>query len=234
MLAHIRRHQRWLWAVIATLTIISFVYFLDPSTGRRGGGRSIFSGGPSDFGYINGRAISAGEYEQMKQEARLEHLFSSGRWPEEAEAGQQFFNLDVQVPRRLFFAEKLNDLKIQVSDEIVADWIAHAFRDRRSGSFQVEFYQQFLKTTLPRGRVSESEFRTFIRHQAGVEQLFSLAGLSGSLVTPREAEAICRQENEQLSTEVVFFSASNYLASVQVTPAALAAFYTNHLSEYRI
>jgi len=107
MLAHIRRHQRWLWAVIATLTIISFVYFLDPSTGRRGGGRSIFSGEPSDYGYFNGRAITAEEYEQMKQEARLEYLFSSGRWPEEAEGGQQFFNLAVQVPRRLLFAEKL-------------------------------------------------------------------------------------------------------------------------------
>jgi len=234
MLAHIRRHQRWLWGVIATLTIISFVYFLDPSTGRRGGGRSIFSGGPSDYGYFNGRAITAEEYEQMKQEARLEYLFSSGRWPEEVEGGQQFFNLAVQVPRRLLFAEKLNELNIQVSDEIVAGWIAHAFRDHRSGAFHVEFYQQFLKTTLPRGRVSESEFRMFVRHQAGLEQLISLAGLTGSLVTPREAEAVCRQENEQLSTEAVFFSASNYLASVQVPPAALAEFYTNHLSEYRI
>src|SRR5437660_4191036 len=183
MFAHIRRHQKWLMAIFATVVIISMVKFLDPSSGRRGGGRSIFSGEPSDYGYFNGRAITAGEYEQMKQEARLEYLFSSGRWPEEAEGAQQFFNLAVQVPRRLLFAEKLNDLNIQVSDEIVADWIAHTFR--RSGAFHVEFYQQFLQTTLPRGRVSESEFRTFVRHQAGLEQLISLAGLTGSLFTPR-------------------------------------------------
>src|SRR2546421_11792700 len=106
MLAHIRRHQRWLWGVIATLTIISFVYFLDPSTGRRGGGRSIFSGGPSDFGYINGRALGAGEYEQMKQEARLEHLFSSGRSTEVAETGQKFFHLPCQVAKSSFFCDK--------------------------------------------------------------------------------------------------------------------------------
>src|SRR5438093_12521056 len=100
MLAHIRRHQRWLWGVIATLTIISFVYFLDPSTGRRGGGRSIFSGAPSDYGYFNGRAVTAEESEQMKQEARLEYLFSSGLCPEGGGGGQHILTIAVDVPRR--------------------------------------------------------------------------------------------------------------------------------------
>jgi hypothetical protein len=136
----------------------------------------------------------------------------------------------------LFFVEKLNDLNIEVNDDAVADWIAraHAFADRNTGAFKLEAYQEFVKTVLQRGRVTENEFRTFVRHQAGIEQLVALAGLSGSLVTPREAEAIYRQENEQLATEAVFFPASNYLASVQVAPAALGQFYSNNMAAYRI
>lgn len=222
--------------VIGGLTIISFVYFLDPTTGRRGGGRSIFSGGSSGVGSINGRAISAEEYAQAECDARLQYLFSAGRWPEEDENSRQFFDLEPRARQRLFFVEKLSDLNIEVNDEAVADWIAHAhtFADRNTGAFKLEAYQEFVTTVLPRGRVTENEFRTFVRHQAGIEQMFALAALSGDLVTPREVEAIYRQENEQLATEAAFFPASNHLAGVQVTPAALGQFYTNHMADYRI
>ncbi|TMP97450.1 MAG: hypothetical protein E6L09_13140 [Verrucomicrobia bacterium] len=70
MFGHIRRHQKWLWAVIATLTIVSFVIFLDPTTGRRGGGRSIFGRSPADYGTINGREITAEEFERAKTASR--------------------------------------------------------------------------------------------------------------------------------------------------------------------
>src|SRR5437867_7840418 len=203
MFVHIRRHQKWLWVLIAGATIISFVYFLDPTTGRRGGKTNIFGRSSSEFASINGRSVGADEYEQARSEARLEYLFSAGRWPEEDENSRQFFNLDNQTQRRLILLEKLRDLDLRANDEAVADWIARAFRDRKSGAFQMELYQQFVKTALPRGRVSENVFVNFVQHQVGLEQLSSIAGLAGGLVTPREAEATYRQENEELSTEVV-------------------------------
>ena len=232
MFGHIRRHQKWLMVVFSALVIVSFVIFIDPTTGRRG--RGISRGGSSEFGYMNGRAISAEEFAEAKTEAKLEYLFSTGRWPEEDESSQQFFNLDNQIPRRLFLAEKLRDFNIQATDDAVADWIAREFRDRKTGAFQIEVYQQFAKTRLPRGRVSEPAFLDFVRHQVGIEQLASIAGLSGSLITPREAEAAYRQQNEQLSAEVVLFPMSNYLASVEVSAEALAQYYTNTMANYRI
>ena len=232
MLGQIRRHQKWLWFVIAGATIISFVIFIVPTTGRRG--RGMIGRGSGELASINGRAISAEEIEQARDEGRMEYLFSSGRWPEEDESSRQFFNLENQTQRRLILMEKLRDLDLRANDEAVADWIARAFRDRKSGAFQMELYQQFVKTALPRGRVSEKVFVNFVRHQVGLEQLSSIAGLAGGLVTPREAEAAFRQENEELSTEVVLFSATNYLAGVEVTPAALGQFYTNNMALYRI
>src|SRR6266513_2075810 len=130
MLGHIRRHQKWLWVLIAGATIISFVIFLDPTTGRRGGGRSIFGGRTGDYGSINGRAISPEEFGQMKQEAKLEYLFSAGRWPGEDEAARQFFDLDRRTLERIFLIEKVHDLNIQVGDEAAGVWWLRAKRSR--------------------------------------------------------------------------------------------------------
>jgi hypothetical protein len=62
----------------------------------------------------------------------------------------------------------------------------------------------------------------------------ALEGITGSLVTPREAEALYRRENAPVVAEAVLFSASNYLASVAITPGAVAQFYTNNMSRYRV
>ena len=62
-----------------------------------------------------------------------------------------------------------------------------------------------------------------------------LVGSSGRLVTPGEAESLYRSEHRSLVTKLVWFSASNYLNAVAVTPAVLAQFYTNgELATYRI
>src|SRR5882762_6403225 len=117
MLGHIRRHQKWLWVLVAGATIISFVVFMDPNFGRRGRGMRG-SGGGNDkvFGYINGRVISREELNQIHEEARLSFLLSYGRWPEEDDMSRQMFNPDRAVPERLLLVEKLKELNIQVSD----------------------------------------------------------------------------------------------------------------------
>src|SRR5262245_46696775 len=119
MLGHIRRHQKWLMIVIAGLTIISFVYFLDPTTGRRGGSRGIFSGGAATHGSINGRAISEEEFSQMKREARLRFLLNFGRWPDEDETTRQMFDGDRQALEWILLTEKVNELNIQVNDDAI-------------------------------------------------------------------------------------------------------------------
>jgi hypothetical protein len=64
--------------------------------------------------------------------------------------------------------------------------------------------------------------------------MLTLAGLSGGLVTPREAEALYREENEQISAEIVLLSASNYLAGITVTPDALTQYYSKNMAQYRV
>jgi hypothetical protein len=170
----------------------------------------------------------------MKHEARLRFFISYGRWPEEDETSRQMFDADRRTLEWIFLVEKANELDIQVSEDAVTDWIANAFRDRTSGAFRVETYQNFVQQQLRQHGYSEADLVRFVRHQVAVQHLYLLAGLSGGLVTPREAEALYRQENEQLSTEVVLFSVSNYLAGVTPTPEAWSQYYSKNMAQYRL
>jgi len=233
MFASIRRHQKWLWGVIITLTIISFVILMDPSYSSRGGG-GPGPGGKATVGQINGRDISADEFFQAYHETIIRFRLYTGRWPEQDETSRRMFDADREVQERLLLLEKLRELRVEVSEAAAADWIAAVFRDRDSGKFSPEVYRRFVQTELPRARLAEGDFLSFARHEAGIQHVLSLAGLSGALITPREAEALCRHENEQVNAEMVLFSASNHLASVTVTPESLMAFYTNSEARYRV
>lgn len=232
MFASIRRHQKWLWLVIIVLVIISFVIYFDPTHSSRNN-RGSSAGRSGDFGYLNDRPLSREELVEAYQEVRLRFRVGTGRWPEEDEVGRQQFNVDGQVHQRLILIEKLKELKVRVTDEAVADWIANAFRDRDQGKFRLEMYQQFLQRVLAPARYTEADFQRFVRHEVGIQHLIALGSVSGSFVTPREAEALFRKENEQMTAQAVLFPASNYLASVTITDAGLEQFYTNNMARYR-
>jgi parvulin-like peptidyl-prolyl isomerase len=85
----------------------------------------------------------------------------------------------------------------------------------------------------PKGLTAEN-FENFVRQYLVMEQLQQAIGLTGELITPQEAAAAYQRDHQELSAQIVFFSASNYLSSVTVTPAAVAQFYTNYLAEYRL
>jgi len=61
-----------------------------------------------------------------------------------------------------------------------------------------------------------------------------MVALSGKVVTPQQGEMLYRQQNEDFSTAMVSFAASNFLDAVLVTPDALAQFYSNRVSIYRV
>ena len=82
--------------------------------------------------------------------------------------------------------------------------------------------------------MTAEDFQSFVREDLIIEQLQQAIGQTGGLITPQEAVAAYQRDHQELSAQIVFFSASNYLSSVTATPAAVAQFYTNYLAEYRV
>jgi len=78
------------------------------------------------------------------------------------------------------------------------------------------------------------DFKNFARQYMTMEQLQQAIGLTGQFITPQEAALAYQRAHQDLSAQIIFFSASNYLSSVPATPAAVAQFYTNYLAQYRL
>jgi hypothetical protein len=196
--------------------------------GDRGGGRRYA------FGTIHGREISRKEYVQAYNEVKLGFFLRYGTWPESAEARKFGFSLERETSNRLVLLDAMSKLDIPVDEAAVANWIAERFSDPKHPGSAKANYDSFVKHELPRQGLLDSDLHRFVQHEVAVMHLVAVAGSPGRLVTPREAAMLFGQENEQVESEAVLFSASNHLASVQIDPEALARFYTNRQSVYRV
>jgi hypothetical protein len=226
MFGTIRKHQTWLWAIIITLTIISFVIFFSPYS-RLNDSRRV----PVNLGSINGEQISQEEYFKAYKEICLRTFFLTGNWPDE-EARRQGGDVERDTYQWLLLIQKQKQMGIHISTDAVAQ------RARAMiGQFQrrgITSPEMFIKQLLEPQGYDANDLERCVRHFMGVQELVTTIGLAGDLVTPREIRDLYKREHEELATAVVFFSASNYLAEVTVATDALMPFYTNRLAAYRV
>jgi hypothetical protein len=227
MIGTIRKHSKWLWAVIITLTVISFIYWgAAPSGVNRGG----VAGG--DFGSINGKKITQQEYVEALNGFKLLYLFQRGTWPEKNASLTQK-EIDQQVYERLLLMQKAADLGIHVGLDSAA-LAANQMLLSLSRKGQTISVDQFVKQVLEPESLTAADFENYARQTVVIQQLIQSIGSSGALITPQEAAGLYQREHQELASQIVFFSAQKYLSSVQVTPEALGEFYTNYLAEYRL
>jgi hypothetical protein len=226
MFGTIRKHQSWLWALIIAAMIIGLVAFFNPaaSSSRGRGGATL--------GLIDGQSISEEDYVNAAREVNLQFFLRYGSWPD-VDAKRMGFDEQRETYLQLFLVKKLKDYEIQVDPAAVAK-TANLILNNIGRGNPVSLDDLVQKVLAPHG-MSADDFERFVRHELGREQLFAVIGTSGKLVTPAEAESLYVREKQEISASAVFFSASNYLASVgQITPQMVAQFYTNQMAAYRL
>jgi len=224
MFGTIRKHQSWLWFIIIGVMILGMVMW-QSQTGSGNGMR----GGAGKFGSIDGKAITATEMQQAENEAALMYLVQTMRWPDEA-GGQ--FDLQRNAYQRLFLLRKLDEYNIHVDSDAAAQFAGLILR--KFGQGQPVPMETFVDQILKPKRMTIDDFQRFVKHDLAIEQLASVIGLSGKLVTQAEIQSLYVQEHQELAVDAVFFSASNYLAKITApTPESLAQFYTNQQAVYR-
>lgn len=225
MFGTIRKHQSWLWAVIITLTIISFVTFLSPNS-------KLNSGRSSDnYGSINGERVTRDQYASAYREVDLHTLFMSRHWLNEDKKDSRV-DPQRETYQWLLLIQLQRKLGIHVGEDASAamgQQMIHTF-ERAGITSPAMFIQRVLE---PHG-LAVDDFERYIRHFLGIQELITTYGLSGRLITPQETKAFYEREHQELSTEAAFFPASNYLASVTVDPEAISQFYSNRLANYII
>jgi hypothetical protein len=226
MFGTIRKHQTWLWAIIITLTIISFVIFFSPYSKLDNS-----NGGKPNYGSINGEPVTQEQFAKAWREVQLRHFFMSGRWPDD-DARRMGFEPERDTYQWLLLLQKVEEAGIHPGADTVAQ-TARQMLDQfqRAGISSADAF--FTQVLGPRG-ISVDDFERYVRHTLAVQELIATVGVSGKLVTPQEARELFIRENQEVSSDALFFSASNYVTAVTVNPDAVAQFYTNRQADYRI
>ena len=226
MFSTLRRHQSWALALLVGLTVISFVAF-GPTNSRFG--KAFSRGGGEAVGILNGQPISLDDFNKARNEVLLEGFLNTGEWPDAANSGKTTFEIGRDTYFRLLMHENEKDLGIKVSAESVADFARVVL-----SNFHADNLDRFEQTYLaPRG-MNLGDLDNFLRGRVALMQMASVAGTSGKLVTPQEASEMYRKEHQELSASMIYFSASNYLSGVTVTPEALASYYSNRQAMYAV
>jgi hypothetical protein len=226
MFGTIRKHQKWLWFVIIAVMVIGMITWQN-QLGKSGNG----SRSSGNFGIIDNRQITEAEFRNAQIEASLMYLVRTHEWPDSA-AGRANFDLNKETYERLFLIRKLEQYDIHTDNDSVAQFADVILRGFGNG--QTVPLDTFVDQVLKPHGITAEDFQRFLEHYLSIQQLASVVGASGKLVTPAEIQSLYLQEYQELAVDAVFFSASNYLAKIpDPTPAALAQFYTNQQATYR-
>jgi hypothetical protein len=228
MFGTIRKHQKWLWLVIITLTIASFLVFFSPYSRMNGSGR----GGYSNRGSINGERISEQDFEHAVNDVKLRYFFfmSGGRWPD-ATAEKE---LEDETYKWLLLLQKERQLGIHIgTDEAVsaAQRLMGQLFERAGSAPSADI---FVKQILEPHGITLEDFERFCRNQLALQELMGTVAVGGKLITPAEAKEFYIRNQQDVAAEAVFFTVSNYISQVTVAPDALKQFYTNRMVAYRI
>jgi hypothetical protein len=225
MIGSIRKHSKWLWWIIAALTIISFVWWGASPGSRYGGPRN---GG---YGTIYGKPVTAEGFAAAQREFFIYYWVRTHEFPGKNKNFTRA-DLDKETYLRLMLTAKAQSLGIHVSDEAAAA-AANELLGSLAGNGQSVPLSMFVERVLQPEGLTAADFQGFVRDDLVIQQLVQTLGLSGALVPPQEAGQLYDREHQEVSAQAVFFSASNYLAQVALTPAAIGQFYTNYMAAYR-
>lgn len=229
MFTFIRKH-RYLTSFFMLLVVASFVWFYTDRSHVGVGSNQ------ADLGSIQGKPITVRQYIEAKNEVMLIHFFRFQDWPRAGSMSEQMgWNTDRQTTERLFMVSRLKELNIEIGDEAVARQVAQMFRGA-PGTSVADAYKNFLEKNLKAQQLTDEDFRRFLKHELAIQQLGSAISAGGRLITPATAEAAYKQENEQVDTKTVIFTASNYVAQAKanIDPKALTQYYSNLVQNYNL
>jgi hypothetical protein len=238
MIHVIRKHSKWLLWIIAGLTIASFLLFMGAGPARYNGNGNSGVNTNLIGGEIYGQKVTPDLYDKMSKDVDLYFLFSDGQWPSRIPSVTQD-DLMRQIYLRMLFIEKAKQLGIHVSDAQAAQSAANYLHSPRlvhalGVSAESVPFNAFVNQVLEPQGLTADDFENFVRDDLAVEQLQQIYGISGQLITPQEAAAEYVRNNREFSTQIIFFSASNYLDRIAVSPEDVGQFYTNYMADYRL
>jgi hypothetical protein len=232
MIGTIRRHQQWLWWAVIAAMVIGLVAYFNP-TSRYGGGAGSFSSSAPDLGSINGEPITPEQLKAAMREGRLFFRLHNGVWPDPEDRTKQ---VQRWAEQSLVLQSIMKDCKLTATTDAAARFTKEQlFGVPHGQAMPTDVFNEWVQNDLMRkGLLTLDDLDRFARHQAAQQYIISLFGMTGKLITPKEAEFTYRRENEPMAAEVALFPTTNFYGATAATEADLQDFFTKHEAEYRL
>jgi len=219
MFGTMRKHSTAMWVVIIFVVVVSFVFW-GSQTGRYG--NDVRRG---DYGTIGGERLTVEKFNATAREVYLKYFANTGEWPGK-DAKNSGFDPDRETFYRLFLLSKAKEFNLRVKNSVVAQTANNIL----GGANLAAFESQIL---TPQG-FTAADFERYVRNEVIIQELASLLGASGLMVTPEDARATYTREHQEFSVQTVAFLAVGQLPQVTVSTQTVAQFYTNQLARYRL
>jgi hypothetical protein len=227
MIGTLRKHSKWLWGIIITATIVSFVFWGSQSS--RSGDREL----RINRGKIDGKPVTEKAYREAEREVSIYFFLNFQDWPDR-NAKKVDFDLQSATYQQLLLIQRLKDYGIQVDSAAVGQAVGDLLRNFGQNRGQKLTLDEFVQgALLP--HANAEDLQRYFEHHLGVNQLREVIGLGGQLVTPDQVRVLYLRDNQELATDAVFFSSSNYVAAVPAPkPEAIAQYFELHQADYRV
>lgn len=237
MFGTIRKLSYWITIPLFGLVIFSFVFFMASGPARSGGS------GPGSYdtnvigGDVYGEKVTPERYEAMEHDVDLYFLFNYGEWPDrDPNMTKEAMMRETYI--RMMLTQKAKDVGIHVSEkqmEAAATKYLSSPELLRALNTQEQTVplSSFVGQVLSRVGLTEADFENFIHDDLAMQQLQLMYGLPGTLITPQEAADEYQRQYREKSAQIVFFSATNYLKEIVITPDEVGMYYTNFMADYR-
>lgn len=178
---------------------------------------------------IEGHSLSPDEFRTAEQAVTIMYTLRTGqRFPAENEI------LVRQIWNRLLLLSGADDLKIQVSDDEVSDFIQKLPFLQKDGKFQIGLYNQFVGGFLNSQKVSEARFEQIVQDDLRIEKLESTLVSPIHASTPEVNETLQKYFGPVKLSYITFDSAA-YLSKAEVSPQEIQKAYQDDSAnpEYR-
>lgn len=225
MLQNIRdRIHGWIAGIIIGLLIITFAMWgIQSYLGSGGGSVAVAK--------VNGKTITQQQLDAMYQRIRqamqeqsggsLLALNQSAQLKLKQQALQQLITQQV-------LSQAAHDNGFQISPGQIDDVVTSLPAFQVDGKFSQERFQEILNAT----NYSQEQFLSDLQKILLINQMQNGITTS-SFGLNHEAESAYSLSNQQRDIDYLIIPATQFLASVQLTPDAIAAYYQQHKEEYQ-
>jgi len=217
------RNNKKIVQIILALIILPFAFWgVESYIGNMGGG--------GDAASVGGSKISVAEFQEAlrEQQERLRPMLG-GRDPAMLESPElRRAVLDNLVQRRLLDLHA-RDMKLAVSNEQLAGFIASVPQLQEGGKFSPQLYEQLIAS---QGK-SKARFENEVRHDMTIQQAIAAVG-NAALAGRTAADRWLAAQLEEREVSDAALRAEAYLGQVKLAPDAVKTYYEANTKKFEL